>query len=374
MLGSAVATLFLVVTSALGFAGVYNQIDAGTKQRVAKKKSLSVFAVSYPLIIYICAVMVLLRWLSADVANGRWIFLNLMTVIMVYSNLLVQTFAGFATVQLVGTLVIFGTGTVNLTAWPLYALACLTVFAERWYGPKLARNRFAYIVPSLIVGAIFWFYMGVTYAAQLSLITAFVNYLAFTWAYLALWDYDQYQRRDQQVVARLTREVEYDGLTQARNWITFQRDFTSQYGRLQAAGPLALVVLDIDHFKDVNDNYGHLVGNRTLMAVAATLMQCLKEQNPDYELYRTGGEEFAIILPGADSATAETVVRECQKQLRTLPIRFTSGTLNVTASFGVAIADARDGNSTAVFKRADHYLYQSKRSGRDRITVEGGAA
>lgn len=368
MLGSAAATLFVVITSVLGFASVYNQIDAGTKRRMVRNKNLNPIASSYPLVIYISAMLIALRWLSASNPDQRWLFLNILAVIMVYSNLLVQNFGSFVVIQVVGTLLVFGTGAASLTALPLYLIACLTIFAERWYGPKLTKSHFIYIVPSLVVGAIFWFYLY-THFSDLSMPTALVNFAAFVWAYLALWDYDQYQRRDQQVVARLTREVEYDGLTQARNWITFQRDFTDQYDNM-AAQPLALVVLDIDHFKDVNDTHGHLVGNRTLMTVASALMQSLHTCDNHYELYRTGGEEFAIILPATDQEKASAIVHDCQRKLRNLPIRSGKGSLNVTASFGVAMASKTDGSSTAVFKRADHYLYESKRAGRDRITVE----
>lgn len=368
MLGKAAATLFVVITSVLGFASVYNQIDAGTKQRMVRSKNLTAFGSNAPLVIYISAILILLRWLSISNPNQQWLFTNILAVILVYSNLLAQNIASFVVIQLVGTLLIFGTGAASLTALPLYLFACLTVFAERWYGPKLTKSHFIYIVPSLIVGATFWTYVYFHHS-NLSLLTTLVNFVAFVWAYLALWDYDQYQRRDQQVVARLTHEVEYDGLTQARNWVTFQRDFTNQYEKM-GDQPLGLIVLDIDHFKDVNDSYGHLVGNRTLMTVASALMQSLHTCDVHYELYRTGGEEFAILLPNTDQEKASAIVHDCQKKLRGLPIHSGNGSLNITASFGVAMASKEDGSSTAVFKRADHYLYESKRAGRDRVTVE----
>nr|WP_054733092.1 diguanylate cyclase [Secundilactobacillus similis] len=78
-----------------------------------------------------------------------------------------------------------------------------------------------------------------------------------------------------------------------------------------------------------------------------------------------------MILPGADLARAKVITLICHQLLSDMDVRFNGGEFNITASFGLAMATTKDGNSTAVFKRADHYLYQSKHAGRDCITVEG---
>ncbi|WP_156647331.1 GGDEF domain-containing protein, partial [Lacticaseibacillus manihotivorans] len=134
--------------------------------------------------------------------------------------------------------------------------------------------------------------------------------------------------------------------------------------------PLALITIDVDHFKQINDTYGHLMGNQTLIAFSRQLKQLLSNQNDSYKFYHTGGEEFAILLPNTSLDTARKVVHDCQLALKTLAIPLTEGQLQVTASFGLAVANPNDNSATNFFKRSDRYLYQSKNNGRDRLTDE----
>src|SRR5699024_6442168 len=118
----------------------------------------------------------------------------------------------------------------------------------------------------------------------------------------------------------------------------FRQDFTHNYGQLSETPQLALVVMDIDHFKHINDTYGHLVGNQVLMMVATQIQSYLKRQDPNYKFYRTGGEEFAMILPGADLARAKVITLICHQLLDDMDVRFNGGEFNITASFGLAMA------------------------------------
>lgn len=362
--------LFLVVIATLGFASVYTQIEAGTKARLAKNHSLSALDQRLPQVIYICALLVLLRVMNSA-ADGWlfWVMLNLQLIIMMYSNLVATNWLDFVVIQVVGVVMFASAGGLHLLTGIAYLIGCLAVYGERWYGKKLKAHAFLYQLPPIVVCGMFWWVVWFT-SPTLTSSLAIVNFLGAVWANFALWDFDHYQRRDQQVIAKLTREVQYDGLTRARNWSMFQRDFNDAYLQIQDQS-LALITFDLDHFKHINDHYGHLVGNQALMTVSQTIQTYLHAENDGYQFYRTGGEEFAIILPGADLQTATAIVKACQQRIRFAKVHGSFGEFNLSASFGLAMATPNDGNATAVFKRADHYLYRSKHAGRDCITIEG---
>ncbi|WP_155286588.1 GGDEF domain-containing protein [Lacticaseibacillus zhaodongensis] len=370
MIQQALGYFFLIVASTLGFITVYTQIDSSIQQANAAKRNLSPLRREMPIVIYICAVLILMRVITTGFSGeAYWLFVNLQVIILVYSNFLVPSVPAFLTVQAVGG-IIFGTsGMMDWFSWIFLFASDFIVFAERWYGPKFKHYRMIYMVPAMIIGIIFWAMIGVRFPELISTRVAVFNGFSFCYAYFALQRFDQDQHVDQQIIAKLTHETQYDGLTQVRNWSTFQEDFNDAF---HADGELALIALDIDHFKDINDTYGHLVGNQALMVVSSNLSKYFKENYPAGHVYRTGGEEFAIILPHTDQQVASDIVLTCQKRVQQAQVRYSQGEFNLTASFGLAVdGGKRSGDPTLMFKRADHYLYQSKHNGRDCVTVEG---
>ncbi|WP_461215271.1 GGDEF domain-containing protein [Lacticaseibacillus sp. GG6-2] len=370
MIQQAIGDFFLVVASTLGFITAYTQIDDGTRKTIAAKRSLSPIVRELPVVIYICAILLVLRIASSGFQGQiYWMLINLQIIILLYSNLLVPTFRAFLVVQVFGAVIFESTGSMDWFSWLFYVVAGVTVFGERWYGRHFKHYQLTYMLPAALIGAIFWVMIAVRFAKTVPLSLALLNLFSFCWAYFALDRYDQDQHEDQRVLAKLTHETQYDGLTQVRNWTTFQEDFNVAF---EDPSDLGLITLDIDHFKAINDTYGHLVGNQALMVVATTLSQYLKLNHPSGHIYRTGGEEFTIILPKTDLTEATSIVLACQQQLRQAQIRFSSGEFYLSASFGLAEATAeRTGDATGMFKRADHYLYQSKRRGRNCVTIEG---
>lgn len=127
--------------------------------------------------------------------------------------------------------------------------------------------------------------------------------------------------------------------------------------------PLAVSILDIDHFKNVNDTYGHTAGDQVLRSVAA----CLRTQirHPD-TIGRYGGEEFLIVLPNSEmQAAAEQASRLCQ-QIRNFRIDVNEQVTSVTISIGVAQFKVGQETWDELLHRADTALYQAKEKGRDR--------
>jgi diguanylate cyclase (GGDEF)-like protein len=130
-------------------------------------------------------------------------------------------------------------------------------------------------------------------------------------------------------------------------------------------GALTVAMLDIDHFKDINDRYGHVAGDFVLQEIARVAKDGLRSR--DF-LARIGGEEFALLLPGAGPAEALAIAERMRAAIERMPLRFEGCTLGVTASFGVANAHADDGSIDDAFGRADAALYRSKQAGRNRVT------
>jgi len=133
---------------------------------------------------------------------------------------------------------------------------------------------------------------------------------------------------------------------------------SSRYGT-----PLAVSILDLDHFKKVNDTYGHTAGDQVLRSVAARLRTQIR--HPD-TIGRYGGEEFLIVLPNSEmQAAAEQASRLCQ-QIRTLRIDINDHVASVTISVGVAQFKIGRETWEELLHRADEALYQAKEKGRDR--------
>ena len=134
---------------------------------------------------------------------------------------------------------------------------------------------------------------------------------------------------------------------------------------LASRQPVGLIVVDLDRFKTINDTHGHGIGDNVLRDVAYVLRRELRA----YDLaYRLGGEEFAILLPGADLPAAAAIAHQLHQAVRAEPI----AGLAITASLGVAASTAGEPFSwEAVFARADAALYLAKQAGRNRVVIDG---
>jgi two-component system cell cycle response regulator len=161
-----------------------------------------------------------------------------------------------------------------------------------------------------------------------------------------------------------------DPLTEFHN----RRYFESQAGDLvkdaiKVGKSLSLLVVDIDHFKSVNDEHGHAAGDRVLQQMASRLKDSMRTTDM---ACRTGGEEFVIILPNTDADMAVGFAELMRLRVSGVPFQLGSGVdpLTVTVSIGVATARETDTIET-ILKRADLALYAAKRGGRDRVVYRG---
>lgn len=173
-------------------------------------------------------------------------------------------------------------------------------------------------------------------------------------------------RRREAVFEKLSKTDALTGLTNRRCFVELveaEMARATRYGH-----PLALVMMDIDHFKQVNDTRGHLAGDDVLVGVAGALGDAARAQDV---VCRYGGEEFAVLLPETDAVGAQELARRVASKLAATAIDAEGGSpIVVTMSMGIAdLPDAATRTVDDFIRRADDALYDAKNAGRDRVVV-----
>jgi len=154
-----------------------------------------------------------------------------------------------------------------------------------------------------------------------------------------------------------------------RDWLTGlgnRRYLARELERLteeRLAGPLSLAVLDLDHFKSINDRFGHQTGDKVLVRIAGLLCDALRGSDI---VVRSGGEEFLLLMPRTDARAAKTCCERIRAAIRQEPWERIDPRLDVTTSVGIASAD-EPSDLEALVKLADQRLYEAKHAGRDRV-------
>jgi diguanylate cyclase (GGDEF)-like protein len=183
------------------------------------------------------------------------------------------------------------------------------------------------------------------------------------------WIVDRWRDRE----ARYQRLASIDSLTGLTNRRRFFKLAEQELARSRRYGsPLTVVLVDLDHFKQINDQHGHLIGDQAL-AHAATIFA--REVRDVDVVARYGGEEFAILLPMTSSSGAKEVAERCARQLAATPLPVDSiSPIRITASMGIACADAHPGAIEELLRAADAALYRAKEAGRNRVELAVPAA
>jgi diguanylate cyclase len=168
-------------------------------------------------------------------------------------------------------------------------------------------------------------------------------------------------------VYRLTRRVAalstIDGLTQILNREHWERAAELEVHRCRRMGhSAALMMIDIDHFKAINDSHGHAAGDAAIRAVADILRDSLRKNDVPG---RYGGEEFGVVLPGIGAAGAAATAERIRKRIESAVLESHHG-VRATASIGFAALDRADADASAWIGRADRALYRAKQAGRNR--------
>lgn len=168
----------------------------------------------------------------------------------------------------------------------------------------------------------------------------------------------------------LSRQATTDPLTKLNKYLSFKNDLETQVSAFQhTKHALTMLALDIDYFKRVNDDHGHLTGNEILQAVGKILVD-ESEKMPNAKVYRVGGEEFNIIMPNTDLPEAAKFSYHLQNRIRETTFPTNHLKLQITVSMGVAKLGTNDVTSNLFYERTDRMLYHSKGQGRDQVTIE----
>ncbi len=161
----------------------------------------------------------------------------------------------------------------------------------------------------------------------------------------------------------------HDGLTNLLNRRAFDESLERAVSQTSRAGqPLSLLMIDLDHFKQLNDTYGHAAGDVALQAAAAEIL--LQVRGGDMAA-RYGGEEFAIILPDTDGPAAFRMAERVRKALSERPIKVGDEQIRITGSCGVSATDLGYSTPETLIHSADEALYASKETGRNRTSLAG---
>lgn len=172
--------------------------------------------------------------------------------------------------------------------------------------------------------------------------------------------------------AQLLKDSVTDSLTQVSNRRYFHQRCKEAFARFQRFGePYSLLLFDVDHFKSVNDHYGHDAGDQVLKHVAATMSHNLRA---DVEvLARLGGEEFAVICHGVSNlGDAALLAERIRSEIAASPLNDRGHSIGVTVSAGVAGPGSHDASWEDAYRRADRALYASKNQGRNQVSQQSG--
>jgi len=175
-------------------------------------------------------------------------------------------------------------------------------------------------------------------------------------------------RAQSQDMEKMKLQLGLDGMTQLINHNRFLENLKYEMNRANRyKTPLSIIMADIDHFKSINDFFGHLAGDHALKCVSAQLKQMLRESD---QIARYGGEEFAIILPMTGPEEAQRAAERLRQGIESMKLRYNDRAIAVTMSFGVAAMESdHNAEVESLIKKADEALYEAKNTGRNKTCL-----
>lgn len=369
-------TTFLTNTLVLtGYALIYEWLLRAKlhvkRHRELRQAYLAMMTVAFLLLFHFSSIFSMAE--AHNAAGVGWTYLNFQIATVMYALLSNRHHTAYW--SLAAVLLVWYWWLPHTGQWPIFYLATLGLMylAQRYATP---------------IGAKMWRYLPFS----LAFATPFVimNYISlrgidvgWTWeictCILIAWLLRAIHfgvKRQRARTALLKAEAQIDELTQLHNFRVFNEDLLVVYQKSQLSHkPFALFTFDIDHFKLINDHFGHLMGNQVLEAVATRLEVVAQHlAYPKVCCYRTGGEEFSLIIPDIvpSFSLSQAIAWRIHDELGELRFTADSGQqFQITVSLGEARSRADDQNYLDVYNRADQYLYNSKRSGRNTITIDG---
>lgn len=256
-------------------------------------------------------------------------------------------------------------------SWGHAITLVLFFMVMNWIRVRFHDQRHAWLVymgVGIPFGGLLWLWMKLKF--HFSWTTFQQEWLYLVIFELLLYAYVNMLTHDGELKARLSRLASHDTLTKARNFSAYTDSVKYFFKEsLRTGQPLSMIMFDIDHFKRVNDTYGHSAGDAVLEQVAATAQRVLTRNDPKLQLYRTGGEEFNILLPSYELEQTGQIATEIFEAVNRLTVTVGDQEIQVTLSLGVSSVLTGDQSPMDFYNRVDQNLYHSKRNGRKQITV-----
>lgn len=225
-----------------------------------------------------------------------------------------------------------------------------------------------YIATGIFFGALMWFFVKLKFSLTWATFTEELVYLVIF--EVLLYSYVTMILRDSDLKMHLLEFANHDALTKTQNYAAYTSDMQFAFNNsVRNNLNLSMMMFDIDHFKKVNDTYGHLAGDEVLKNVVDVVQTVLDENDPKVKLYRTGGEEFNVLFPGYDLNATEPINREIFAALNHLEVEFDNKMIDISISMGVSQVTQQDKVPNDLYMRVDNNLYHSKKNGRVQITA-----
>lgn len=313
---------------------------------------------------------------NGSVSNG-WLYANAQLTILLYTMYLLRN----KITLLINLLMPFAyhqSGNMQRLAndrWPYFLISYIFLVAILlyiyWKTDSLRDSSIKYLALQVLYGIAWWILLWVDHSFEFSnifkMLAVFVVYMAII----------RYCEHKMQLTLNgydtLKKAVNYDELTGIRNRSNLDKNSKEIYTKYSHTDnvPLTMAMFDIDHFKNFNNKYGHATGDNVLRHVAHTMERELYLRKTHGQIFRFGGEEFIIIFRDKTPKECMPIIIGLRNALKNSPLFLNGKRLNVSVSFGVSELQPTDASFTDLFKRVDGYLYKSKNSGRNKMTVEG---
>ncbi|APU72000.1 GGDEF domain-containing protein [Companilactobacillus crustorum] len=308
--------------------------------------------------------------------NGGWLYANAQLTILLYCMYLIRN----KITLLINICMPFlyyssmNTERMNNKDLPLFLISYLFLVAIvafiYWQTDNLQNSEWKYTIMQVLFGLSWWILLWVDHDFPLIEI---INMLIVFLIYMTIIRFCAKKLQETMIDYNdLQTQVNYDELTGVRNRANLDKttqEIFSTYSHEKV--PLTIAMFDIDHFKEFNDQYGHSIGDEVLKHVAHTMEREMFLTDAKGQLFRFGGEEFIIIFRGKTPNECKPIVIDLRNALINTPLFINGQKLDITISFGVSKLAAQDSSFKDLFNRVDQYLYKSKNSGRNRLTVEG---
>lgn len=233
---------------------------------------------------------------------------------------------------------------------------------------RLVHPFLQYLLVGIAYGGLLWFWVKIKFS--LGTATFFEGWVYLILFEILLYSYVRMLLRENELMGHLMKFANHDALTKTENYAAYANEMkylfdNSHRNKLN----LSMMMFDIDHFKVVNDTYGHLAGDKVLQHVVEVVQTVIDENDPNVKLYRTGGEEFNVVFPNYDLDATEPIVRQIFMALNHSEVDIGIKKISISISMVVSEVSTEDKVPNDFYSRVDANLYHSKKNGRMQITA-----